>query len=39
MDLSKIREAGKLKAEGKEQVVEDADIIHFRFNVRQDFNI
>jgi ribosome-binding ATPase YchF (GTP1/OBG family) len=30
---SKIREVGKLKVEGKEYVVEDGDIIHFRFNV------
>ena len=30
---SKIREAGKLKVEGKEYVVEDGDIVHFRFNV------
>ncbi len=29
----KIREAGKLKVEGKDYVVEDGDIIHFRFNV------
>lgn len=28
-----VREAGKLKIEGKEYVVEDGDIIHFRFNV------
>jgi len=30
---SKIRELGKLKIEGKEYVVEDGDIIHFRFNI------
>ena len=30
---SKIRELGKLKIEGKDYVVEDGDIIHFRFNV------
>ena len=29
---SKIRELGKLKIEGKDYVVEDGDIIHFRFN-------
>ncbi|MES9975321.1 redox-regulated ATPase YchF [Candidatus Thiodiazotropha sp. LNASS1] len=27
------REAGKLRSEGKEYVVEDGDVIHFRFNV------
>ncbi|MFA5712583.1 MAG: DUF933 domain-containing protein, partial [Bacteroidales bacterium] len=27
------REAGKIAVEGKEYVVEDGDIIHFRFNV------
>ena len=26
-------EAGKLSVEGKEYVVEDGDIMHFRFNV------
>ena len=30
---SRIRELGKLKIEGKDYVVEDGDIIHFRFNV------
>lgn len=29
----KCREAGKLSIEGKEYVVEDGDVIHFRFNV------
>ena len=28
-----VREAGKLSVEGKEYVVEDGDIMHFRFNV------
>ena len=28
-----IREAGKLGVEGKEYVVQDGDIMHFRFNV------
>ena len=28
-----VREAGKLNVEGKEYVVEDGDIMHFRFNV------
>jgi len=27
------RDAGKLAVEGKEYVVEDGDIMHFRFNV------
>ena len=27
------REKGKLNSEGKEYVVSDGDIIHFRFNV------
>jgi ribosome-binding ATPase YchF (GTP1/OBG family) len=30
---AKCREAGKLRLEGKEYVVLDGDIIHFRFNV------
>ncbi|GBD25974.1 Ribosome-binding ATPase YchF [bacterium HR30] len=30
---AKVREAGKLRLEGKEYVVRDGDIIHFRFNV------
>lgn len=30
---SKVKEAGKLGVEGKEYVVEDGDIMHFRFNV------
>ena len=29
----KCREAGKLRLEGKEYVVQDGDILHFRFNV------
>ena len=29
----KVREAGKLAIEGKEYVVQDGDIMHFRFNV------
>ena len=28
-----VKEAGKLKVEGKEYVVEDGDVMHFRFNV------
>lgn len=30
---AKIREAGKLNVEGKEYIVQDGDIMHFRFNV------
>jgi hypothetical protein len=30
---ARCREAGKLKLEGKEYVVQDGDVIHFRFNV------
>lgn len=30
---AKVKEAGKMGVEGKEYVVEDGDIIHFRFNV------
>ena len=30
---AKVREAGKLRLEGKEYVVEDGDVINFRFNV------
>jgi GTP-binding protein YchF len=29
----KVREAGKMKVEGKEYVVRDGDVMHFRFNV------
>lgn len=29
----KVKEAGKLRIEGKEYVVQDGDIMHFRFNV------
>ena len=27
------KEAGKLRLEGKEYVVQDGDVMHFRFNV------
>jgi ribosome-binding ATPase YchF (GTP1/OBG family) len=27
------RDAGKLRSEGKEYVVQDGDVMHFRFNV------
>lgn len=30
---SKVKEAGKLRVEGKEYIVKDGDIMHFRFNV------
>ena len=30
---AKCREAGKLRVEGKEYIVQDGDIMHFRFNV------
>lgn len=30
---AKVKEAGKLSVEGKEYIVNDGDIIHFRFNV------
>jgi ribosome-binding ATPase YchF (GTP1/OBG family) len=29
----KVKEAGKLSVEGKEYIVKDGDIMHFRFNV------
>jgi ribosome-binding ATPase YchF (GTP1/OBG family) len=30
---AKCRDAGKVRVEGKEYVVQDGDVIHFRFNV------
>ena len=30
---AKVKEAGKFRVEGKEYVVKDGDIMHFRFNV------
>ncbi|MBC7540553.1 MAG: DUF933 domain-containing protein, partial [Bacteriovorax sp.] len=30
---AKVKEAGKFRVEGKEYVVQDGDIMHFRFNV------
>ena len=30
---AKCREAGKIAVEGKDYVVQDGDIMHFRFNV------
>jgi GTP-binding protein YchF len=32
-DMNKIKEAGKMRLEGKDYIVQDGDIIHFRFNV------
>ena len=29
----KVKEAGKLRVEGKEYIVKDGDVMHFRFNV------
>ncbi len=29
----KAKEAGKMRLEGKEYVVKDGDVMHFRFNV------
>ncbi|MFY8111079.1 MAG: DUF933 domain-containing protein, partial [Flavobacterium sp.] len=29
----KCKEAGKFRVEGKEYVVKDGDVMHFRFNV------
>ncbi|MFZ0505254.1 MAG: DUF933 domain-containing protein [Chthoniobacterales bacterium] len=31
--FAKAREAGKLRIEGKEYVVQDGDVMEFRFNV------
>ncbi|MFB1021105.1 MAG: DUF933 domain-containing protein, partial [Flavobacteriales bacterium] len=28
-----VKEAGKLSVEGKEYIVQDGDVMHFRFNV------
>jgi ribosome-binding ATPase YchF (GTP1/OBG family) len=30
---AKVKEAGKLKVEGKEYIVQDGDVMHFLFNV------
>ena len=32
------KEAGRLRLEGKEYLVQEADVIHFRFNVAPDGN-
>jgi GTP-binding protein YchF len=31
--MAKIREAGKLRTEGKEYIMKDGDVVHFKFNV------
>ena len=31
--VQKVREAGKLRLEGKDYVMQDGDIVEFRFNV------
>jgi ribosome-binding ATPase YchF (GTP1/OBG family) len=31
--MAKVKEAGKLRVEGKEYVVQDGDVMDFRFNV------
>jgi ribosome-binding ATPase YchF (GTP1/OBG family) len=31
--MGKARETGQLRLEGKEYIVQDGDVIHFRFNV------
>ena len=30
---AKVKEAGKMRIEGKEYTVQDGDVMHFRFNV------
>ena len=32
-DEKKVREAGKMRLEGKDYLMQDGDICHFRFNV------
>jgi ribosome-binding ATPase YchF (GTP1/OBG family) len=37
--LKESKEAGKFKVEGKEYIVKDGDVMHFRFNVmKQNIN-
>jgi hypothetical protein len=31
--MAKIREAGRFRTEGKEYVMRDGDVVHFKFNV------
>ena len=30
---AKVKEAGKMRVEGKDYIVQDGDVMHFRFNV------
>ena len=30
---NKVKEAGKIRIEGKDYIVKDGDVMHFRFNV------
>ena len=30
---NKVKEAGKMRIEGKDYIVKDGDVMHFRFNV------
>ena len=32
-NMNTVKEQGKFRLEGKEYIVEDGDIVHFRFNV------
>ena len=32
----KVKEAGKMRLEGKEYLMQDGDICYFRFNVQED---
>ena len=32
-DEKKVQEAGKLRIEGKDYIMQDGDIVYFRFNV------
>jgi len=32
-NMTAAREAGKVRLEGKDYIVQDGDVIHFRFNV------
>lgn len=34
-DEAKIKEAGKMRSEGKDYVMQDGDIVFFKFNVRK----
>ncbi|MEL6919011.1 MAG: DUF933 domain-containing protein, partial [Bacteroidota bacterium] len=30
---AKVKEAGRMRVEGKDYIVKDGDVMHFRFNV------